>query len=243
MKKLILFLVIGLFGISTGYSQSLVIKDKSGNEKTGQTIDFLCTPSIGYGSIELDVFNVSGSRKSVKVRRYDIALGDSAEITMCWLSCYPAFVTESPDAILIEPGAFSPNFTGDIAYHSPLGTSTSKFVFFDVDNPVDSSFITVNFVIGYLGVNNNHLLLSEISNAYPNPASGNVNFDYKLPAYTNNARIRVINLLGTVIDELTLEKTEGKASLNVSNLKNGIYFYSLMINNSATITRKFVVKR
>jgi hypothetical protein len=102
----------------------------------------------------------------------------------------------------------------------------------------------IDFIVGTLGMNNNQFVTSDvIMNAYPNPASGNINFDYKLPASVARASIKVTNLLGTIIDNITLEKTEGKISLNVNNLKNGIYFYSLMINNSATITRKFVVKR
>ncbi|MFH1120506.1 MAG: T9SS type A sorting domain-containing protein [Bacteroidota bacterium] len=243
MKKILLLIIIGLLTEYSVHAQSLVIKDKTGLEVTGQTIDFLCNPADGFASLGLDTYNNSGTSKNVKVRRYNISVLDGTEISLCWLSCYPSFVWETPDPITIEPGTFSPNFTGDITYGALLGTTTSKFVFFDMDNQSDTSFVIVNFNIGYLGVPAAQSGLIKMVNAYPNPASSVVFFDYKLPVNSAKAGIRITNLLGTIIDELVLEKTEGKAILNVNNLKNGIYFYSLMINNSATITRKFVVKR
>ena len=243
MRKSILFLITGMLMASSVVAQSLVIKDKTGVDKTGQTIDHICTPGEGFVSLGMDVFNVSDSRKSVKVRKHELSLVEGSEISICWQSCYPPFVFETPDPIQIEPGTFSPNFTGDITYGSTQGTTTVKFVFFDINNPNDSSFIVINFIIGTLGLQDGPITLSNLPNAYPNPATSSVYFDYSLPTYAGNAQIRINNLLGTTVREISLEKNEGKAQLDVSSLKNGIYFYSLMINNSATITRKFVVKR
>lgn len=132
MKRLLLSLSAGLLMVSTVFSQSFVVKDKEGNEVTGQTIDHYCAPSYGFGSIGLDVFNVASTAKNVKVRKYDNSLVEGSFSNICWVACYPDFVLESPDPILIEPGTFSPNFTGDITYGAIQGTSTVKFVFFDM---------------------------------------------------------------------------------------------------------------
>lgn len=245
MKKILPLIIIGLLMGISSFAQSLVIKDKSGVEVTGQSIDFICPVATGYSfqSFGLDVFNISNLSKNVKVRRYYNSVADSSEVSICWLSCYPSHVWETPDPITIDPGTFSPNFTGDLTYYSPQGTTAVKFVFFDMDNTTDTSFVIVNYVIGSLGVPTIHSDQISLSNAYPNPAASNVNIDYKLPSNVSGANIKVTNLLGTIIDNVVLDKTEGKAILNVNSLKNGIYFYSLIINNSATITRKFVVKR
>lgn len=243
MKRTLLLIAFGIIAGFALQAQSFVIKDKEGTVVTGQTIDFLCAPEVGFGSINLDVFNVSDRDKSVKVRRYDGQLVESSEITMCWASCYPANVIETPEPVVIQPGSFTPNFTGDIAYGSIQGVSSAVFVFFDQDNQTDSSFVTVNFIIGTLGVNDKPVVAATVSNAYPNPAVNAVNFDYKLPSATQKASIRISNLLGTTVQEIALQKSEGKARIDVSNLNNGVYFYSLMINNSATTTRKFIVKR
>lgn len=245
MKKIVLLISAGIILALNVPAQSLVIKDKAGVDITGQSVDYICAPSTGYAfeSLGLDVYNTSDAARSVKVRRYFNSVVDSSEISMCWVSCYPANVWETPDPLTIEAGSFVTNFTGDITYYSPQGTTSVKFVFFDTENAADSSFVIVNYVIGTLGIPANPADNVSLSNAYPNPASGIVNFDYKLSSDVNKARIVVTNLLGTTIQDFELGHKSGKASVDVSNLRNGIYFYSLILNNSATITRKFVVKR
>lgn len=243
--KRILLLFASILLLTAASAQSFSLKDKEGNDITGTTIDFLCTPAFGYASFKLDVVNVSAVAKNVKVRKVELSMLPAVEgLTICWVSCYPTFVFESPDSILIAPNELSPNFEGDIAYPAnTLGTSTAKFIFFDIDNPNDSSFVIVNFNIGFLGRNDILVKSARVSNAYPNPASSMVYVDYKLPANTSNAKLKISNLLGTSVSTVDLTKNEGKAAVNVNDLKNGVYFYSIMINNSATVTRKFVVKR
>lgn len=244
MKRLLLSLSAGLLMVSAVFSQSFVVKDKEGNEVSGQTIDYYCAPSYGFGSVGLDVFNVATTAKNVKVRKYDNSLVEGSFSNICWVACYPDFVYETPDPILIEPGTFSPNFTGDITYGAIQGTSSVKFVFFDMDNAQDSSFVVINFIIGTLGVNNPAAIKSAtVSNAYPNPAVSATNIDYRLPSGVSNAKIKINTLLGTTIREVSLSNSEGKAQVDVTNLPNGIYVYTLFVNNSAVATRKFVVQR
>ena len=97
--------------------------------------------------------------------------------------------------------------------------------------------------MGHLGIDANAKAGASISNVYPNPATSASYVDYKLPKSVIGASLRINNLLGVTVMEIPLDRTEGKATINVSNLKEGIYFYSLIVNNSATHTRKFVVKR
>ncbi len=209
-----------------------------------QEINALYEPAHDPAEISALVKNINTIPVSVKVRKYDLSLMANTTSNICWgPSCYPPFVFDTPEAVLLASGATDNSFRGDYVHGGVQGSSRVRFTVYNVDNPNDTLSFVVNFTVGYVGIGDVVINTPEISNAYPNPASGNVNFDYNLPASAKNAEIKVTNLLGTVIEEIALEKTEGKASLNVSSLKNGIYFYSLMINNSATTTRKFVVKR
>lgn len=243
--KRILLLFASILILTAVSGQSLSLKDKDGNDITGTTIDFLCTPALGYASFKLDVLNVATTVKNVKVKKVELNMLPSVNgLTICWESCYSPNVFVSPDAIAIEPDELCQNFEGDLDYvPNSLGTSTAKFVFFDVDNPNDSSFVIVNYNVGFVGRNDILAKSAKVSNAYPNPASSMVYVDYKLPANTTNAKLKISNLLGTSVSTVDLTKNEGKAAVNVNDLKNGVYFYSIMINNSATVTRKFVVKR
>jgi hypothetical protein len=244
MKKTLLFLLVSILMLPFVSAQSLVVKEKSGIDVSGQTIEQYCVPGHGDGSRALDVYNIGNETKSVKVKKYDISLVDSVYSHFCWLSCYPDFITISPDSIFIDAGSFSTNFTGDLTYKSVKGTSKIKFVFFDSENETDSTFVIIDFIIGTVGINDLPKLANvEMSNAYPNPVMGVSFIDYKLPQSVAGAYIRINNLLGTTVREIPLDRSQGKVTLDAGNLKDGVYFYSLIVNKSATITRKFVVKR
>jgi len=209
-----------------------------------QEISVQYEPSHDPVEVSALVKNINTVPVSVRVKKYDVKILDNTSSNICWgPSCYPPFVYDTPEAVVMASGATDDSFRGDYTHGGVQGTSSVRYTVYNIDNPNDSLSFLVNYSIGYVGIGEVTANIPDISNAYPNPASSGVNFDYTMPAGTGKASIRVTNLLGTIIDEVVLDKTSGKANLNVSNLKNGIYFYSLIINNSARITRKFVVKR
>jgi hypothetical protein len=82
----------------------------------------------------------------------------------------------------------------------------------------------------------------EISEAYPNPATHYIQFDYRLTDRTSEGKITVYNLLGSVIGDYRLNNYANRLQIPVDNLKAGIYFYTVSINNKSLITKKFIVK-
>lgn len=82
----------------------------------------------------------------------------------------------------------------------------------------------------------------EISEAYPNPATYFIQFDYRMTDRTSEGKITVYNLLGSVIGDYRLNNYDNRLQIPVDNLKAGIYFYTISINNKSLITKKFVVK-
>lgn len=82
----------------------------------------------------------------------------------------------------------------------------------------------------------------EISEAYPNPATHYIQFDYRLTDKMSKGKITVYNLLGSAIKEYRLNNYDNRLQIPVDNLKAGIYFYTISINNKSLITKKFVVK-
>lgn len=82
----------------------------------------------------------------------------------------------------------------------------------------------------------------EISEAYPNPASHYIQLDYRMSDRMSEGKITVYNLLGSVIGDYRLNNYDNRLQIPVDNLKAGIYFYTISINNKSLITKKFVVK-
>ena len=67
---------------------------------------------------------------------------------------------------------------------------------------------------------------------YPNPASGNVNFDFILPR-TAEVQLSVFNSVGqevAIFLDRSLEKGKYSINADVSNFSNGIYLYKLTVN-------------
>ena len=101
----------------------------------------------------------------------------------------------------------------------------------------------VNFISGYEGIGDDIDLTSLFSNAYPNPANSFTSFDYSIPRGIGEASIVVHNLLGSVVKKININDREGKLVVNTSDLIEGMYFYTVIIDNETVVSRKLVIKR
>ena len=88
------------------------------------------------------------------------------------------------------------------------------------------------------GVNENASI--QLGQAYPNPASSMVHFDYE---NANNTTAVIYNLLGQEVMHQELNAIQGKLSISVADLQDGIYFCNLTRNGQTMRTVKFVVKK
>ena len=83
-------------------------------------------------------------------------------------------------------------------------------------------------------------LSNMLSNAYPNPASNFVNFDVEMQN-VQSASIAIYNMMGQEV--VRQDINDSHVSINVSDLTDGIYFYSLIVNNETVKTNKLVVRK
>lgn len=236
--------IIVLFDVAEPLEQSLQLTYLGNVIANNQEIAVLIDPLVNPGSVYAVVKNINTVPVSVKVKKYDLSILENTEVSFCWgESCYPPTTYVSPDAVLLESMGTDDSFHGDYTHNAIEGVSKVRFTFFTEGNRNDSISFLIKYTVGHLGIDANAKAGASISNVYPNPATSASFVDYKLPKSVTGASLRVNNLLGVTVMEIPLDRNEGKATINVSNLKEGIYFYSLIVNNSATHTRKFVVKR
>ena len=76
-----------------------------------------------------------------------------------------------------------------------------------------------------------------LSNTYPNPASNFVNFDCEM----QNASVAIYNMMGQEV--IRQDVNDSHVSINISDLTDGIYFYSVIVNGEAVKTSKLVVRK
>lgn len=84
-------------------------------------------------------------------------------------------------------------------------------------------------------------LTSFDSRLYPNPTAGKVKIEYDVPADELDLVFTVYSIDNKVIRELPVSSHEKQISLDVSQLKNGIYLYRIHNSHFSTSAKKFVV--
>ena len=82
----------------------------------------------------------------------------------------------------------------------------------------------------------------KFSNPYPNPSDNFTSFDYLLPKATKNSKIVIRNILGIVVKEVKIFNKKGNIKLSTEELTDGIYFYSIIVNDNIFITKRLIVR-
>jgi hypothetical protein len=239
MKKTVLFLFFTISIFSYGYSQSLALADSSGpvaNNSTRTHIGHINDSEIlSY----MFVKNTTSATLSVKVKKVEINLVSGSVNTFCWGLCYPPTIYISDPVNINAHATDSTDFSGHYSPTGYEGTSTIRYVFFNVANPSDSVCVNMAYDALYVGISD-QTAKNILSGAYPNPANNTVNFEYSLNS-VNDGSVVIRNLPGMVVKKADLKSTENKLSIFTGDLPEGIYFYSLEINGKSMSTKKLVI--
>ena len=245
MKK-ILLTVLSVSLASGLFAQSFTLSDTNGVAiNHGTTYQVIGDPSDGVITAKVYVKNNASVAKDVKVKKI-INDGDVLPNTInsfCWgIQCYPPDTYESPFPLTIEPGTTATNFYGEYQPMTVPGISKVLYVFFDVNDRNDSVAVFVEYNASPASVGDDLAAQVTFSAAYPNPAMNNVKIDFAIPSGVKSAAIVINNMLGSEVKKIVLDEKKGTARVHVSDLLNGIYFYSLVADDKLIMTRKFVVK-
>jgi hypothetical protein len=75
---------------------------------------------------------------------------------------------------------------------------------------------------------------------YPNPNNGEMTLLYELPN-SNNAQLLVHNTLGKLIKQYELNNKAQQLNINEPSLENGLYYYTIMVDDEIVKTDKFII--
>lgn len=188
------------------------------------------------------ITNVSSTPKDVYVVRTVNNLAASHNSYFCWVQCYTPQVDTSPDFVTLLPGDNTDVFRGDLETNATPGVSQVTYCFYDSNNMSDSvcvEYVYPTFVgIADLPANKNY-----ISKAYPNPAIDVANFYVNVEKFSKNAQLKFFNMLGAQVKEVGVTNVKNSIKVNISDLKAGIYFYSLWVDGKSTSTGKLMISR
>lgn len=200
--------------------------------------------------MEMGIRNLTNETIPVVVEKEHYKIVEGTQNSFCWGLCFSPDVFVSRPAKDLEgntlsaPGELSfhyqvdPYYSGDSTSFLP-GTTIVRYYAYPQDNPEDKVCLEVWFAYKANSVNESVLNLSL---AYPNPATDMVHFDYS----SNNGSVMnavVYNLLGQEVKSQLVSGSHGSINIAVDDLQPGIYFCSILVDNMAVKTEKFIVKR
>ena len=199
----------------------------------------------GYTQTSLDlhfnVINGNGSTMDIQMRRNVTSEVSGTYNSFCWgVNCYPPSVDVSSSAVSLGSGASESSF---VAYYNPDGNpgiTTVEYCWYEDGNQASTEVCTsVDYDASFANGIDNKDFVNEVSVAYPNPADNSTSLNYHVRG--NRAELVVNDMLGARVLSERLTGQNGVAILNTSNLKNGVYFYSLFVDGEVVATRKLVV--
>lgn len=243
MKK-IFTLCFSLLAVQALTAQNLEIRDNMGTVVNGDTLDHVGLASdVDIPAHDYKVYNVSGANITASCTRYEATTVTGTANSLCWSVCSIDYGAGAMPTLMapggpqtIAAGGFCDLF---VLHYKPLnnpGTALYLVTFKNVSVPTDSAYFYVRFnaTVSVPEVNKT----AKIS-AYPNPASTYVNVDVDL--FDENTSLRIVDVLGATVKTIPVNNTSMKIS--TADLKEGIYFYSLMDRNKAVVTRRLVISR
>lgn len=237
-----IFTLLFLAVIGWVSAQSLQFEWNGTIYSEGETIE--CFNDLGWGEYmqDMQIRNLTGQDLNVLVEKEVIEDLEGTSNYFCWGMCFGSNVVVSPDPVVVA--ANSVTSEGALSFHTMFdenvfGKVTVKYYAYDERHPEEKVSIIVVFTKQGEGLNEKPNVC--FGQPYPNPAHSTVNFNYNLTG--SNATAVVYNLVGQEVMRQELNTFDGKLSLSVASLNDGIYFCSVMRNGQTFATVKFVVKK
>lgn len=243
MKKLILFLLIGL--INPAFSQEIRILEGTTDITGGTVVRNIEANQDPYENV-FRVYNSSNHQKTIKVMRISQTKMGAEYYAFCGFG-YAIYI---PSNDSLWPGSFSNTVVDAKNYVPDNGLSTYlitgpvcqdhflTYKLYDADIPGDTSTITIHYTCA---TSIHEFEAGIVSDAYPNPAVMNVTIDYALTICPKNAAIILSDMLGRVVKEVAIENKEGKAVISMDDLQAGLYFYSVVADGKSSKAGKLVI--
>jgi hypothetical protein len=247
--KIACFLLIFPTGLN---AQNLILKDVGGNVVTGDTIDvvFLPGPDHGWTELTVEVFlkNISNDTLEAGLKKKEFTRKFDEYHSFCFAgNCVDSSTHTSPYHAMIVPGGVDSSFSGHFRFDDLLHVPNKclvSYTFYNVNNPADSAIVYVSYnTMLQSGVSDYSSNNAFLSNAFPNPVNDFLNFNYNLlnTISSKQAYLVISNTLGQCQRKQLLTEDIGSISINTSDWKPGVYYYSILSGNVRLAYHKCII--
>lgn len=237
MKKT--FFTLILLAVTTLLSaQSFQFEWEGTVYEDGQTI--ICPYDMEMGEYvqHMKIRNLTDADLDIVMEQFVIETVPGAIVQLCWGMCMLG------DTIVSRPVTVPAQTLSDeeLSFHvmfteGETGVVAVRYVGYNA-NRVEEA-IALNVLAGQgANVSENSISLGQ---AYPNPASTQVHFDFNGNEHSDVTAV-VYNLLGQEVKVQSVNGNRGRINIAVDDLQPGIYFCSIQVNKATVKTEKFIVK-
>ncbi|MBK6409813.1 MAG: T9SS type A sorting domain-containing protein [Flavobacteriales bacterium] len=249
-----IFLLVLSCGTFLGaQAQVISLRDASGALVNGTVItvneplsgDSEQTPGVG-----LSAENTSGSDLTINVRRYEQSVPAGTANYFCWYECYDAVpaglrpVWTALDPIYMTNGQTVNGFHGYYKPNGIVGEATFRYVWFDLANPNDSTWVDLVFNMTEPAGIAEEASAVRAFMVFPNPSTGgDITINYDLTTTAAGTQLEIYNVLGERKLVQPISAAQGKMTLREGDLSSGVWFAVLKRNGKALATKRVVVAR
>jgi hypothetical protein len=244
MKKIItaVFSSILVAGVNA-QSLNIQIIDGAGNDVTN---GYYAVPTVNpaqgsYTNIKFKLKNIGSQPVDLRVRRENVQMPAGFNNTICIDGyCYPATSDESQFPLVLNAGAVDSSFYG--TFNNPDGGTGDLCVTYTIFNNNDANqFVTVRAYFGACltaSTEDNPEELPVLS-AFPNPANGQVTIKHNLKS---DGTLLITDITGKMVKNQRISADNTNTTLDISDLKPGIYVYSLESGSKRILSKKLMVR-
>ena len=176
-------------------------------------------------------------------QKVEIQVVEGTYNMLCLDQCYAPSVYVSPvvNFAANETKDFSMHYQYENAIEDVAGLEQIMEYYLYEEGSHEQFVINVTFKYSLDGIED-YNSAEVFSNAYPVPANDVVNFDYNF-ASSENAEVAIYNMMGQEVLRNSISGMSGKLSINVSDLTDGVYFYSLIVNGKTEKSSKLIIRK
>lgn len=194
-------------------------------------------------TFDMKVTNIGDEEVTITCERI-VTSPEAGSNYFCWGSCFAPAISQGDLALApADTSVFNAHFAPiDENWNPIVGTEiTIEYHFYERtgEHMVFEVYFKYDPTIGITDYND----VDVFSNAYPNPANNVVSFDYDMPFNAQTASVAIYNMMGQEVIRQDVNLGGSRLDINVSDLTDGVYFYSLIVNNQAVKTSKLVISK
>ena len=243
MKKLFftLLLMVSVFALS---AQKYTVTEKAtGNVvENGATYYVYGDGSAWGGELIVDLTITSNEDVDLIAEVETIQPVEGTINMICLGQCYAPGITVTPVVHFVAgtPQDFAMHYFCE-SIEEVAGQEQIMKYYLHEEGSTDVFVLNITFKYSLENIDD-YSSAEVFSNAYPMPACDVVNFDYNFSSNVN-AEIAIFNMMGQEVLRNEIGGMSGKASINVSDLADGVYFYSLIVNGVVEKSNKLIIRR